>query len=115
MTVDSSVGNTIDFYNVQFYNQGNTRYDSYSELFIQSTGFFSGTSVQELINRGIPAKKIIVGKPATPGDAMNTGYITPEAFGDHWARFRTEKGVIPQIMMWQLVNDRQGTILKTVL
>lgn len=27
-TVDKQVGSTIDFYNVQFYNQGDTRYDS---------------------------------------------------------------------------------------
>lgn len=44
----------IDFYSVQFYNQGNTAYDTYAELFTQSTGTFSGTSVQEIINRGIP-------------------------------------------------------------
>lgn len=29
VTVNEKVGNTIDFYTVQFYNQGNTQYDSY--------------------------------------------------------------------------------------
>lgn len=30
MTVHQKIGNTIDFYNVQFYNQGNTtRYETY--------------------------------------------------------------------------------------
>jgi chitinase len=33
LTVNAQVGNMIDFYNVQFYNQGNTGYDSYSALF----------------------------------------------------------------------------------
>lgn len=69
------MGNLIDFYNVQFYNQGDTRYDSYEELFLKATGTFSGTSVQELINRGIPAKKIVMGKPATMADVMNSGYV----------------------------------------
>jgi hypothetical protein len=45
MTVDRQVGHTIDFYNVQFYNQGNTEYNSYEKLFIKSGSHFSGTSV----------------------------------------------------------------------
>ena len=45
-TVDKEVGNLIDFYNVQFYNQGDTKYNTYEELFIRSSGFFSNTSVQ---------------------------------------------------------------------
>jgi hypothetical protein len=36
----------IDFYTVQFYNQGDTGYDSYSGLFVKAGGWFSGTSVQ---------------------------------------------------------------------
>jgi len=34
MTVNNKVGNLIDFYNVQFYNQGNNAYDTYDTLFI---------------------------------------------------------------------------------
>lgn len=75
--MNNKVGNLIDFYNVQFYNQGDTRYDTYEELFLKATGTFSGTSIQELINRGVPAKKIVMGKPATMGDVMNTGYVAP--------------------------------------
>lgn len=45
MTVHKQVGNLIDFYNVQFYNQGDTKYDSYETLFMTSGSFFSGTSV----------------------------------------------------------------------
>lgn len=62
---------------MQFYNQGDTRYDTYEELFLKATGTFSGTSIQELINRGVPAKKIVMGKPATMGNVMNTGYVAP--------------------------------------
>ncbi len=45
MTVHRKVGLTIDFYNVQFYNQGDTKYDTYESLFLKSGGWFSGTSV----------------------------------------------------------------------
>lgn len=73
--VHNAVGNMIDFYNVQFYNQGNTQYNSYTELFTQASGYFSGTSVKEIIDRGIPSEKIVVGKPASQADVMNTGYV----------------------------------------
>jgi len=33
-TVHKEVGDTIDFYNMQFYNQGNNRYDTYQTLFL---------------------------------------------------------------------------------
>lgn len=88
MTVHKAVGNLIDFYNVQFYNQGDTGYGNYSELFLKATGTFSGTSYFELMNRGIPARKIVMGKPATQGDVMNTGYVTPQNLGSYWAQFK---------------------------
>lgn len=46
ITVNKEVGNLIDFYNIQFYNQGDTKYNSYDELFTKASGFFSGTSVK---------------------------------------------------------------------
>jgi hypothetical protein len=71
----------IDFYNVQFYNQGDTHYDTYEGLFLNSGGFFTGTAVKEIISRGIPPKKIVVGKPVTPADATNSGYMESGILG----------------------------------
>ncbi len=88
MTVNDRVGSTIDFYTIQFYNQGNTQYNTYNELFIKATGTFSGTSVKEIIARGVPAKKVVVGKPATMADVMNTGYISPSSFGSWCGQFK---------------------------
>lgn len=45
MTVHKKVGDTIDFYNVQFYNQGDTKYNTYDSLFVSSGSVFSGTAV----------------------------------------------------------------------
>jgi len=44
----------IDFYNIKYYNQG----DTYSSLFTDSNNY----SVQSLIDKGIPAEKIVIGK-----------------------------------------------------
>ncbi len=46
ITIHQAVGNMINFYNIQFYNQGNTEYNTYQGLFTQATGYFSGTSVK---------------------------------------------------------------------
>jgi len=34
---------------------------------------------------GIPKEYIILGKPVTPGDATNTGYVSPANLGT-WAK-----------------------------
>jgi hypothetical protein len=101
----------IDFYNIQFYNQGSTKYDSYQELFTQSTGVFSGTSVKEIMNRGIPREKIIVGKPATPGDVMNTGYVDSAQLGQWAAQAKNEFGWWSGFMIWQFKGDLVGQII----
>ncbi len=66
----------IDFYNVQFYNQGETTYDSFEKLFVVSGGHFPGTSVKEICERGVPLNKIVVGKPALQSDAYGSGWMT---------------------------------------
>jgi chitinase len=45
ITVNNKVGQGIDFYNVQYYNQGDTHYDTYDNLISKADGWFSGTAV----------------------------------------------------------------------
>ena len=71
--MNNQVGSTIDFYNIQFYNQGGTTYDSYDTLFRKSNGWSTGTSVKQIIDSGVPRNKVFVCKPATQNDAANTG------------------------------------------
>jgi chitinase len=106
LTVNKKVGHMIDFYNVQFYNQGNTRYDTYELLFKESKGYFPGTSVEELIDIGIPAEKIVVGKPATRADVYNTGYVDASDLGNWTARyFEENSNWYAGVMFWQLKSD----------
>ena len=72
--VDREVGNLIDFYNVLYYREHESSYDTYYKLFRQSDKELTGTSVQELINRGIAKEKIIVGKPAST-EVNELGYM----------------------------------------
>lgn len=82
---------------------------------MKAGGWFSGTSVQEMIDRGIPVRKIVVGKPATMADVMNSGYMSPQSFGQALAQWKQQKGYDPQVMFWQFLNDNDGSICKTVL
>ena len=103
------VGDLIDWYNVQFYNQGSTEYDSYEELFIQSTGFFAGTAVKNIIeDASVPQHKLIIGKPVTAADAANTGLVDPVYLGAWAGRAYRELGWNAGIMTWQFVSDVGG-------
>ena len=86
MTVHKEVGDLIDWYNVQFYNQGwKTKYDTYETLFLKSGGDWPFSSVKEMIDKGIDKEKIVIGKPVGQGDASNTGTITASDLGI-WAK-----------------------------
>jgi len=98
----------IDFYFVQFYNQGDTRYDTYDELFIKSTGYFAGTAVKEIASRGIPLQKIVVGKPLVPTDATNTGFVKQADLGTWTARAYDEIGWFAGAGHWQFKSDLTG-------
>mgnify|MGYP001323148856 CR=1 FL=1 len=111
--MNQQVGNLIDFYNVQFYNQGDTQYNTYTELFVKATGTFSGTSVSEIINRGIPSNKIVVGKPATQGDASNTGLVSASDLGNWCTQAFTQFGWYAGVFFWQFRSDMNGALIKS--
>jgi chitinase len=69
--VHADVGASIDWYNIQFYNQGTTEYTTCEGLMTASSSVWPGTAVSELIAAGIPADKVVIGKPATAADANN--------------------------------------------
>ena len=112
MSVNTQIGATIDFYNVQFYNQGDSRYNSYNLLFLNSGGYFTGTAVKEIMNRGIPARKIVVGKPVTSNDATNSGWMDLTILGDGALKAYTELKWYGGIMLWQYASDLSGAGIK---
>ena len=113
--VDQQVGNTIDFYTVQFYNQGDTKYDSYTELFTRATGYFSGTSVKEIIAQGVPSEKIVVGKAAAAQDIMNTGLVSITELGQWGAQAYREFGWSAGYMFWQFRSDLKGDKIRAAM
>lgn len=114
-TVDNKVGDLIDFYNIQFYNQGANRYDTYTTLFVTSGGPFNGTSVSEIVARGVPSKKLVVGKPVTQGDASNTGVINLATLGSALTQGYKDYKWYAGAMFWQYPSDSSGAGISTVI
>lgn len=79
----------IDFFFVQYYNQGGC-YESFASLFEQSSHQgggggscpFPGTSILEISRDShIPPASVVVGKPLLPQDSTNGGWISAAPFG----------------------------------
>jgi hypothetical protein len=109
--VHKAVGSLIDWYNIQFYNQGINSYDSYDLLFSVSGNWFIETAVDELIKfGGIPHQKIVIGKPATAADLLGTGLVDPVNLGKWGNQYFQLTGVCFGIMTWQFIHDDTGSI-----
>ena len=91
----------IDWFNIQFYNQGTTMYVDYDSLFIESGGSFPGTSVQEIISYGIPQDKIVIGKYMRQDIDGSDGYVAPEDLNTMLLKANTSFSFIPSVMVWQ--------------
>ena len=91
----------IDFYNIQFYNQGSTRYESYTTLFEVAEGWSTGTTVREIWNAGIPLSKIVVGKPITKAGVVNSGFVPMDQLASFFQQAKSN-GILPRgFMGWQ--------------
>ena len=97
--VNNRVGNKIDFYNIQFYNQGNL-YESCESLVSNSGGAYSGSSIMEIAAKGVDASKIVLGKVATQANAYSGGYMDASTLAGCVAQAQS-KGWNGGVMGWQ--------------
>ncbi|KAI8614502.1 glycoside hydrolase superfamily [Chytriomyces sp. MP71] len=114
LTVDKEVGNLIDWYNVQFYNQGNTDYATCDGLLNTSVGSFPNSALFQISASGVPLNKIVIGKPITSAGATNTGYMAPSLLASCVAQAKA-KGWDAGVMGWQISLDQPlGSWMATV-
>lgn len=64
------------------------------------------------MNRGIPARKIVVGKPVTSNDATNSGWMDLTILGDGALKAYRELKWYGGIMLWQYALDPSGAGIK---
>jgi len=81
-TVDKNVGSLIDWYNVQFYNQG-TDYINCPSLLTRSVAHnYPNSSLFEIANLAkVPLSKLVIGKPASVADAPPANASLPSSNG----------------------------------
>merc|ERR1712071_69133 len=108
----------VDFLNIQFYNQGPKTYDNYKSLMMHNTdwtkveGLTLNTAVNQLINAGVPAEKIVIGKPIAPRGYANNGYVRPGELMRYVCEYRRlSKRHIGGIMTWMYPGARSRHLL----
>ncbi|KAF9266947.1 glycoside hydrolase [Marasmius fiardii PR-910] len=99
LAVHKAVGNLIDWYNVQFYNQGASEYVTCDGLLNTSSGTWPQTALFQIAANGVPLSKLVIGKPATTGDASN-GYMDPNTLATCLQTAKS-KGWNGGAMSWQ--------------
>jgi hypothetical protein len=87
-------------------------YNNGSDLFNISGGWAPKSSVNEMIASGIEATKIVIGKPASPGDASNS-YMVPSEINNAISSNYPYNGWKTGIMFWQYSSDLNGAICST--
>ncbi|KAF8548105.1 glycoside hydrolase family 18 protein [Imleria badia] len=111
LAVDQSVGSLIDWYNVQFYNQGATEYTTCAGLLTASSSAWPETALFQISANGVSLDKLVIGKPGTGSDASN-GYINPSTLATCVAEAATE-GWSAGVMVWQY-PDATSAWIETV-
>ncbi|KAL4065918.1 glycoside hydrolase family 18 protein [Scleroderma yunnanense] len=111
LTVDKTVGSLIDWYNVQFYNQGVNEYTTCSGLLDTSSSTWPSSAVFQIAAAGVSLNKIVIGKPATTADASN-GYMDPSTLAGCLSTAKNQ-GWDAGVMVWQY-PDAGSDWIKTV-
>ncbi|KIK61785.1 glycoside hydrolase family 18 protein [Collybiopsis luxurians FD-317 M1] len=77
LAVNQQVGSLIDWYNVQFYNQGTNEYATCAGLLTASSSTWPQSALFQIAANGVSLNKLVIGKPATAADETSGGFIAP--------------------------------------
>ena len=107
----------IAYYNIQYYNQGTWGYQEYEEyetMFEKEYNdngqiLHNATAIPSIIDQGIPAEKLIVGKPITINDVYNTGYVPVDKLQAILERANDNSNFsYGGVMGWKIDSDING-------
>jgi chitinase len=105
-------GHAIDFYNIQYYNQGETNYVTCDDMLVKSANF-PGSSMTELNAAGVPWEKLVLGKTMEVADG-SSGHMEMADLGKCVKQGKA-LGWPGNIMFWQLHDPAQSAAIYTDL
>ncbi len=91
---------SINFFNVQAYNQGDTNYVNYNNIFVDSGTSFPASAFTQ-ISPWIPLNKLVLGKPMRINIDASTGYNTPEEINSILLQAKNHLGYVGNLFTWQ--------------
>ncbi|KAG5639657.1 hypothetical protein H0H81_008818 [Sphagnurus paluster] len=106
LKVDQTVGKLIDWYNIQFYNQG--EYTTCEGLLTSSSSVWPKSSVFEIAASGVPMSKIVIGKPASTSGA-NNGFMSSSLLSQCVKQAKA-KGWNAGVMAWEFPSAASSWI-----
>ncbi|KAJ6480359.1 glycoside hydrolase [Mycena sanguinolenta] len=106
--LDSAVGSLIDWYNIQFYNQGATEYTTCDGLLTTSSTTWPESAVFQIAANGVSLNKLVIGKPATTADA-GSRYMDPATLSTCLVQAAAQ-GWSAGAMTWQYPNGGSAWI-----
>ncbi|TBU27275.1 glycoside hydrolase family 18 protein [Dichomitus squalens] len=112
LKVDQTVGDAIDWYNIQFYNQGTDEYTTCDGLLNTSGGSWPNSSLFEIAAQGVDLQKLVIGKPAQSAGDANNGFIDPTTLAGCLAQAKA-KGWGAGVMVWEF-PDAAASWIETV-
>jgi len=98
--VHEQVGDIIDWYNVQFYNQGTTEYTTCAGLLTASSSTWPESALFQIAANGVTLDKLVIGKPAVAADETAGGFIDPATLATCVAEAKSE-GWTAGVMSWE--------------
>ncbi|KAF7794237.1 hypothetical protein EIP86_005369 [Pleurotus ostreatoroseus] len=108
LKVNSEVGSLIDWYNVQFYNQGTAEYTTCAGLLTASSSTWPETALFQIAASGVPLSKLVIGKPANTGDA-NNGFMSTSTLASCVAQAKSQ-GWTAGVMVWEFPDAASSWI-----
>lgn len=99
LRVHNAVGSLIDWYNVQFYNQGTSEYTTCAGLLTASSSTWPQTALFQIAASGVPLSKLVIGKPANTGDASN-GFMSTSTLASCVSQAKNQ-GWNGGVMVWE--------------
>ncbi|EIW78965.1 glycoside hydrolase family 18 protein [Coniophora puteana RWD-64-598 SS2] len=109
--VNQQVGSLIDWYNVQYYNDGSSEYTTCDGLINTSSSNNPDSALFQIVAAGVSADKLVIGKPGTSVDATN-GYMSASDLASCLQQ-ATAKNWNAGVSVWQY-PDADASWIKTV-